>query len=264
MIRRPPRSTLFPYTTLFRSLFSGLVRLRCNQLFRVFDARKIALAVLLLAGPPRSRPAMAATPFQVVAIDDELRVRRGDRDAALASGRPLPPDGATVALPALRGETVAFQVIVFGDAPAPATLTVESFAGAPQDHPRVEIFREHFVTVRERSHNDRRPAESLGWLPAARPPDELMLGDLPDALIPVGNDRPDDAAGWHAFWIDLFLPAAAPAGATAAPATVTVGDRVAARFTVTVNVQSPFLPYPPTPLFPFYEPNRLPRPTAAP
>src|SRR2546430_12333372 len=25
MIRRPPRSTLFPYTTLFRSLFAGLV-----------------------------------------------------------------------------------------------------------------------------------------------------------------------------------------------------------------------------------------------
>src|SRR2546429_2973918 len=28
MIRRPPRSTLFPYTTLFRSHRSGLVRLR--------------------------------------------------------------------------------------------------------------------------------------------------------------------------------------------------------------------------------------------
>src|ERR1039458_709151 len=26
MIRRPPRSTLFPYTTLFRSVFSGLCR----------------------------------------------------------------------------------------------------------------------------------------------------------------------------------------------------------------------------------------------
>src|SRR2546428_3894154 len=26
MIRRPPRSTLFPYTTLFRSEFSGLAR----------------------------------------------------------------------------------------------------------------------------------------------------------------------------------------------------------------------------------------------
>src|SRR2546429_7143263 len=27
MIRRPPRSTLFPYTTLFRSLFDGLGRI---------------------------------------------------------------------------------------------------------------------------------------------------------------------------------------------------------------------------------------------
>src|SRR5256885_8676630 len=27
MIRRPPRSTLFPYTTLFRSVFLGLARL---------------------------------------------------------------------------------------------------------------------------------------------------------------------------------------------------------------------------------------------
>src|SRR2546426_1844058 len=26
MIRRPPRSTLFPYTTLFRSLLAGVVR----------------------------------------------------------------------------------------------------------------------------------------------------------------------------------------------------------------------------------------------
>src|SRR3712207_6990696 len=28
MIRRPPRSTLFPYTTLFRSLLAGLARRR--------------------------------------------------------------------------------------------------------------------------------------------------------------------------------------------------------------------------------------------
>src|SRR2546426_1700781 len=31
MIRRPPRSTLFPYTTLFRSLFGVLVRPRDAQ-----------------------------------------------------------------------------------------------------------------------------------------------------------------------------------------------------------------------------------------
>src|SRR2546429_7427504 len=30
MIRRPPRSTLFPYTTLFRSLGDGWLRLRWN------------------------------------------------------------------------------------------------------------------------------------------------------------------------------------------------------------------------------------------
>src|SRR5258707_8743345 len=34
MIRRPPRSTLFPYTTLFRSLFSS----------RVYEWRRLVLA----------------------------------------------------------------------------------------------------------------------------------------------------------------------------------------------------------------------------
>src|SRR2546429_3980274 len=29
MIRRPPRSTLFPYTTLFRSLAAGSIKLLC-------------------------------------------------------------------------------------------------------------------------------------------------------------------------------------------------------------------------------------------
>src|SRR2546425_7922056 len=32
MIRRPPRSTLFPYTTLFRSLFFGAVRNDCSMI----------------------------------------------------------------------------------------------------------------------------------------------------------------------------------------------------------------------------------------
>src|SRR5260370_11341124 len=53
MIRRPPRSTLFPYTTLFRSLAVGCVRLGVWQL-------------------------------------DRLRHRRA-RNAALASARALPP-----------------------------------------------------------------------------------------------------------------------------------------------------------------------------
>src|SRR2546426_7687361 len=37
MIRRPPRSTLFPYTTLFRSMLGRLVRRFCA---RTVDARR--------------------------------------------------------------------------------------------------------------------------------------------------------------------------------------------------------------------------------
>src|SRR2546430_16440943 len=36
MIRRPPRSTLFPYTTLFRSQVSGLLSFHTGQPFTVF------------------------------------------------------------------------------------------------------------------------------------------------------------------------------------------------------------------------------------
>src|SRR3712207_7934249 len=38
MIRRPPRSTLFPYTTLFRSRFAGLADFYLHQLLRLDGA----------------------------------------------------------------------------------------------------------------------------------------------------------------------------------------------------------------------------------
>src|SRR5690349_22786879 len=48
MIRRPPRSTLFPYTTLFRSVhFSLVLSLILGQTSR--DSRVVLLAVLLNA-----------------------------------------------------------------------------------------------------------------------------------------------------------------------------------------------------------------------
>src|ERR1039457_7405678 len=34
MIRRPPRSTRFPYTTLFRSIENTITEMRANDLFR--------------------------------------------------------------------------------------------------------------------------------------------------------------------------------------------------------------------------------------
>src|SRR5258708_21731700 len=46
MIRRPPRSTLFPYTTLFRSPFPSLFPAQ-TWLFRFRNARREALQVNL-------------------------------------------------------------------------------------------------------------------------------------------------------------------------------------------------------------------------
>src|SRR2546429_4302593 len=45
MIRRPPRSTLFPYTTLFRSTYAAA------EIFRVVAYLLKAVKVLSLAGP---------------------------------------------------------------------------------------------------------------------------------------------------------------------------------------------------------------------
>src|SRR5260221_3001365 len=52
MIRRPPRSTLFPYTTLFRSVIDfGIAKATTNQ--RLTD-RTLFTAFELLIGTPRS------------------------------------------------------------------------------------------------------------------------------------------------------------------------------------------------------------------
>src|SRR2546427_5546675 len=47
MIRRPPRSTLFPYTTLFRSLGAGVLRARPREIECAGDGRRQALEVVL-------------------------------------------------------------------------------------------------------------------------------------------------------------------------------------------------------------------------
>src|SRR5256885_7323847 len=45
MIRRPPRSTLFPYTTLFRSPVAGIPRARHGRTSDAADSRTPALRV---------------------------------------------------------------------------------------------------------------------------------------------------------------------------------------------------------------------------
>src|SRR2546430_10314988 len=72
MIRRPPRSTLFPYTTLFRSLVTweneallAVRELGADQLEIVMPS------VSILAEPP-------------VAVVDKVALRRGTREVAMA------------------------------------------------------------------------------------------------------------------------------------------------------------------------------------
>src|SRR3712207_7337459 len=72
MIRRPPRSTLFPYTTLFRSTArtarAGAVRQHVDVMWRGFTG---AVAVVV-AGCSLATVARAGTPFLIPPVDAAL------------------------------------------------------------------------------------------------------------------------------------------------------------------------------------------------
>src|SRR2546425_10460014 len=86
MIRRPPRSTLFPYTTLFRSLASLVIL--SQDVHKVFGGVVPELA---------SRAHLAALPAVVAAALDEAGVSWGAVDAvAVTAGARVgggPPGG---------------------------------------------------------------------------------------------------------------------------------------------------------------------------
>src|SRR2546430_15647997 len=73
MIRRPPRSTLFPYTTLFRSAHAALDRRQA----RVLRAPRVAVTILAV-DPVR---------LHVHAVREVDRLTRGLRDCRLATPR---------------------------------------------------------------------------------------------------------------------------------------------------------------------------------
>src|SRR5256884_9867465 len=90
MIRRPPRSTLFPYTTLFRSLesrgafsFLGkiLARIVGNCLRKLPPSRLAVLACATLvvfsyaAAPSRAQSAALASPTEPPAFRDRKSTR---------------------------------------------------------------------------------------------------------------------------------------------------------------------------------------------
>src|SRR5258707_1995160 len=103
MIRRPPRSTLFPYTTLFRSLrreTGQIARLdvvgearrpgvegRAVELLRVGDRRRQDAGLVVAGGPQLPRQPMVLS-YLLLQLRD---VRRADALAVLA--RTLPAIG---------------------------------------------------------------------------------------------------------------------------------------------------------------------------
>ncbi|WP_437328712.1 hypothetical protein [Sorangium sp. So ce381] len=192
---------------------------------------------------------------RVWVADDGTRVRREDVGLPLSrgEGNAVFRPGEPIRLGALRAEVVAFQVVVEAGAEPVRGVTVELSAlgpaagpGAPAKTPpalqqpahgqgtapgqgagaapagaiSIRRFVEHYVEITQRSRNEQRPRESLGWSPAARPPDDLHLGFLPDALIPVELAPPwapypleVGARETRAVWIDLHVPEGAIPGA---------------------------------------------------
>src|SRR2546427_7108981 len=71
MIRRPPRSTLFPYTTLFRSCFIGQVVPRSDRIHHFrhhveIELHPIAFFLLLQIGGQRTIPEHVPEPSREV------------------------------------------------------------------------------------------------------------------------------------------------------------------------------------------------------
>ena len=223
-------------------------------------------ASLALAASAATSWASAGGP-RVVAIDDGVRVRRGDLGIAPRPEDPVARPDGSVRLAALRGEVVAFQVVVeAGDAPADGVTVDLALAPSARTgagaRPTVERFVEHAVEVTGRSRNDRRPGEALAWSKGARPKDDRVLGLVPDALIPVGH-----APAWcpyplaiaprtaHALWIDVSVPVTAAPGTYEGDVTVAAHGALFARLPVTLTVDDVELPYRAVSFFAHYGPE---------
>lgn len=225
---------------------------------------RVALIAYVLAGVARAEAAPADA--TVVVVDGDVRLRRADVAEARRSGQPLPPAGGSVVRAAQPGETIAFQVVVIaGATPLRATtLALAELAGPSGARLHTEVFREHYLRVDSRSRNERWPNESLGWQPGARPADATVMGDVPDALLPIAVDArpvapppavPAGATG--TFWIDVDVPSDAPPGRYSGSATLDGDGASLARFPIAIDVRPTPLPYRAAGVFIFYEAERL-------
>src|SRR6185369_9224710 len=220
--------------------------------------RRAVLIVCVFAGLAAARTARS----EVLAVDGVVRLRREDAALARRVGERLPAAGGTVSRAAQRGETIAFQIVVVAaDRPIGKTeLTLSEPVGPGGARLRTDLFRQHYRHVAARSRNERTPNESLGWHPGARPPDRAMLGDVPDALLPVAVDpRPVTgpiavaAGATGAFWVDVDVPDGAPPGRYQGDGKLEADGAVLAAFTIAIDVRPTPLPFGAAGVFIYYE-----------
>src|SRR2546427_8317497 len=81
MIRRPPRSTLFPYTTLFRSVLMGISDGHREAIEPVLSGHRLAV---LIERPDGTLEAVGA-PDAAAALLDELVARSEEHTSELQS-----------------------------------------------------------------------------------------------------------------------------------------------------------------------------------
>lgn len=211
-----------------------------------------ALAVSLASGVASAEGAWVAA--------DGQRVRAGDRHLAAGAADRLDAAGR-LALSGLRGEVLSFQVIVEASAEPLDGVRVELEPRSPGalDAVRVERFVEHYVEVASRSANDQRPEESLGWSPAARPPDHEQLGWVPDALIPVEVAPPFrpypmrvEATRSAAVWFDLAIAADAEPGRRESTLRVTTARGEIGVIPLELEIVAATMPYRAVSFFAYY------------
>src|SRR2546429_9772155 len=100
MIRRPPRSTLFPYTTLFRSL---LLTLCCSTIVMTQSKRASADEKAMTAGDLQeicigsSAESKASCRFYLLGITQGISMGMSIADGKTQGGRPCIPENLSAA-----------------------------------------------------------------------------------------------------------------------------------------------------------------------
>src|SRR3989449_9799164 len=105
MIRRPPRSTLFPYTTLFRSLLARFAHsLRVDRRYAdllenevAHQTRSLMDSLAATAEAERNlRLVMDAVPDAIIVVDREGRILEANAPAESMAAGAAPLQGRTV------------------------------------------------------------------------------------------------------------------------------------------------------------------------